>query len=45
MMVGLYVATIPSGEVTIADVPNFTAVGVTFLFDDETMLIPYALSG
>jgi uncharacterized protein (TIGR02118 family) len=30
----------PAGQATIADVPNFATGGVTFLFDEEEVLIP-----
>lgn len=52
MIVGLYADTradleailaSPEGQATIADVPNFATGGYTFLFDDEEVLIPYAL--
>ncbi|MEO2089719.1 MAG: EthD family reductase [Gemmataceae bacterium] len=52
MIVGLYAATradleailaSPEGQATIADVPNFASGGVTFLFDDEVVLIPHSL--
>ncbi len=54
MIVGLYAPTradldavlaSPEGRATVADVPNFATGGVTFLFDDEVVLIPYALDG
>lgn len=52
MIVGLYAATredleaiinSPEGQATIADVPRFATGGCTFMFDDETVLIPYSL--
>lgn len=52
MIVGLYAETredleaiinSPQGQRTIADVPRFATGGVKFMFDDETVLIPYAL--
>lgn len=33
----------PEGQATIADVPNFATGGVTFLYDQEEVLIPYSL--
>jgi uncharacterized protein (TIGR02118 family) len=54
MIVGLYAATradleaiiaSPEGQATIADVPNFATGGVTFMFDDEVVLIPCSLGG
>jgi uncharacterized protein (TIGR02118 family) len=54
MIVGLYAATradleavlaSPEGQATIADVPTFATGGVTFLYDDEVVLIPYSLGG
>ena len=33
----------PEGQATIADVPNFASGGVTFMFDDEVVLIPCSL--
>ena len=33
----------PAGQATIADVPNFATGGVTFMYDNEEVLIPYAL--
>ena len=53
MIVGLYAATradleailaSPEGQATIADVPRFASGGFKFMFDDETVLIPYALA-
>jgi uncharacterized protein (TIGR02118 family) len=53
MIVGLYAATradleavlaSPEGQATIADVPNFASGGVTFIFDDEVILIPCSLA-
>ena len=52
MIVGLYADTradleailaSPEGQATVADVPKFATGGVTFLFDDEVVLIPYSL--
>ena len=52
MIVGLYTETraemeailaSPEGQATVADVPRFATGGSKFLFDDETVLIPYAL--
>ena len=52
MIVGLYadsradlekIIASPEGQATVADVPCFATGGATFLFDDETVLIPYAL--
>ncbi len=52
MIVGLYADTradldamiaSPEGQATIADVPNFATGGVTFLFEDEMVLIPFTL--
>lgn len=53
MIVGLYARTradmdailaSTEGQATIADVPNFATGGVTFLYDHEEVLIPYALT-
>lgn len=53
MIVGLYADTrgdlegilaSPEGRATIEDVPNFATGGYTFMFDDEVVLVPYALS-
>lgn len=53
MIVGLYTDTraaldailaSPEGQATIADVPKFATGGVTFLFDEEAVLIPYSLA-
>jgi uncharacterized protein (TIGR02118 family) len=53
MIVGLYAETradletiiaSPEGQATIADVPRFATGGCTFLFDDETVLIPVQLA-
>jgi uncharacterized protein (TIGR02118 family) len=33
----------PEGQATVADVPRFATGGATFLFDDESVLIPYSL--
>jgi uncharacterized protein (TIGR02118 family) len=52
MIVGIYadsraeleaaIAT-PQGQAALDDVPRFATGGVTFIFDDETVLIPYQL--
>lgn len=34
----------PAGQATIADVPKFATGGVTFVYDQEQVLIPYSLS-
>lgn len=53
MIVGLYadsreameaILATPEGQGAVADVPNFATGGVTFLYDEEEVLIPYALS-
>ncbi|MBM4094049.1 MAG: EthD family reductase [Planctomycetes bacterium] len=53
MIVGLYadsreameaILATPEGQAAVADVPNFATGGVTFLYDEEEVLIPYALS-
>ncbi|MGQ0634857.1 MAG: EthD family reductase [Planctomycetaceae bacterium] len=53
MIVGLYAETraaleaviaSPEGQASVADVANFADGGATFLFDNEQVLIPYALS-
>ena len=53
MIVGLYAETrkdfeailqSPEGQATIADVPKFATGGFTFMYDDETVLIPYSLT-
>lgn len=53
MIVGLYAETradleaiiqSPEGQATINDVPNFATGGYTFMFDDEVVLVPYALN-
>ncbi len=53
MIVGLYadsredmesILKSPEGIAAVADVPNFATGGVTFLYDDEEVLIPYSLS-
>ena len=53
MIVGLYaesreameaILASPEGQKTVADVPNFATGGVTFMYDREEVLIPYALS-
>lgn len=33
----------PEGQATVADVPNFATGGVTFLYDEEQVLIPCTL--
>ncbi len=52
MIVGLYaesreameaILDSPEGRATVADVGNFATGGVTFCYDDEQVLIPYAL--
>ena len=52
MIVGLYAETreameeilaSPEGQATIADVPKFATGGVTFLYDEEEVLIPVSL--
>ncbi len=52
MIVGLYANTraeleamiaSPEGQLTLADVPRFATGGYSFMFDDEIVLIPYAL--
>lgn len=52
MIVGLYaesraaidaILASPEGQATVADVPNFATGGVTFLYDEEEVLIPYSL--
>src|SRR6185436_17780951 len=53
MIVGLYgdtradlerILATPEGHATIADVPNFATGGYSFMYDDETVLLPYALA-
>lgn len=53
MIVGLYAETradleaiiaSPEGQATVADVPKFASGGFKFIFDDEEVLIPYALA-
>lgn len=53
MIVGLYadsradleaIIASPEGQATIADVPRFATGGVTFLFEDEVVLIPCTLA-
>jgi uncharacterized protein (TIGR02118 family) len=53
MIVGLYaesraaldaILASPEGQATIADVPNFATGGYSFMFSDEEVIIPYALS-
>ena len=53
MIVGLYadsreafdaILASPEGQATVADVANFATGGATFLYDEETVLVPYALS-
>ena len=52
MIVGLYaesraemeaILASPEGQATIDDVPKFATGGVTFLYDEEQVLIPYNL--
>jgi len=33
----------PAGQATIADVPKFATGGVTFIYDQEQVLLPYSL--
>ena len=33
----------PEGKATVADVPNFATGGVTFMYDDEEVLVPCQL--
>jgi uncharacterized protein (TIGR02118 family) len=33
----------PEGQATVADVPNFATGGVTFLFNEEEVLVPCSL--
>ena len=53
MIVGLYaesreameaILASPEGQATVADVPNFASGGVTFMYDQEEVLIPYSLT-
>ena len=53
MIVGLYaesreameaILDTPEGKATVADVANFATGGVTFLYNDEEVMIPYSLS-
>ena len=53
MIVGLYadsradfeaILASPEGQATVADVPRFATGGATFLYDDETVLVPFSLS-
>jgi uncharacterized protein (TIGR02118 family) len=53
LIVGLYaesreamdaILETPEGQTAIADVPNFATGGVTFLYDNEEVLIPLELS-
>ena len=53
LIVGLYaesreameaILASPEGQATIADVPKFATGGVTFLYDDEEVLVPYGLT-
>jgi uncharacterized protein (TIGR02118 family) len=53
MIVGLYadaradleaILASPEGKATLDDVPKFATGGFTFMFDDEVVLIPYALA-
>jgi len=52
MIVGLYaesreaieaILATPEGQATVKDVPNFATGGVTFLYDNEEVLIPCQL--
>jgi hypothetical protein len=52
MIVGLYVETgadlkamigFPEGLATVSDVPKCATGGATLLFNDETVLVPFAL--
>lgn len=52
MIVGLYansradmeaILNSPEGKATIADVPNFANGGVTFMYDEEEVLVPFEL--
>jgi uncharacterized protein (TIGR02118 family) len=52
MIVGLYapsraafeaILASPEGQATVADVPKFATGGVTFLYDQEQVLVPYRL--
>ena len=54
MVVGLYadsreqmeqILASPEGQELVADVPKFASGGVTFLYSDEQVLIPYSLKG
>ncbi len=54
MIVGLYAETSeemqailasPEGQATINDVPNFATGGVTLMYNDEEVLIPYTAEG
>ena len=53
MIVGLYARTradleailaSPEGQATIADVPRFATGGVSFMYHDESVLVPCSLS-
>ncbi len=53
MIVGLYadsradlesILATPQGQAAIADVPRFATGGFSFMFDDESVLIPLSLS-
>ena len=53
MIVGLYADTraaleailaSPEGQATVADVPKFATGGCQFIFNDETVIIPYQLA-
>jgi uncharacterized protein (TIGR02118 family) len=53
MIVGLYADTredfdailaTPEGQAALADVPNFATGGYSFMYDEETVLIPFALA-
>ncbi len=52
MIVGLYaesreameaILQTPEGQATVADVPNFATGGVTFVYNEEQVLVPYRL--
>jgi uncharacterized protein (TIGR02118 family) len=53
MIVGLYaesraameaILDSPEGRAAVADVPNFATGGATFLYDDETVMVPFSLA-
>jgi uncharacterized protein (TIGR02118 family) len=53
MIVGLYaesraafeaILESPEGKATVADLANFATGGAIFLYDEETVLIPYSLA-